>query len=103
MRLRQARQLAQVLTARRCRSQDSNSGSLDTILCISPLNHTATHLSSVPYLLPDKIYSSHNPFLGFPGGSDSTESACNAGDLGSIPGLEDPLEKEMASHSNILA
>ena len=22
----------------------------------------------------------------FPGGSDSTESACNAGDLGSIPG-----------------
>ena len=26
-------------------------------------------------------------FLGFPGGSDSKESACNAGDLGSIPGL----------------
>jgi len=25
---------------------------------------------------------------GFPGGSDSKESACNAGDLGSIPGLE---------------
>ena len=24
--------------------------------------------------------------LGFPGGSDSKESACNAGDLGSIPG-----------------
>ena len=23
---------------------------------------------------------------GFPGGTDSTESACNAGDLGSIPG-----------------
>ena len=27
-------------------------------------------------------------FLGFPGGSDGKESACNAGDLGSIPGLE---------------
>ena len=27
------------------------------------------------------------------------ESACNAGDLG----LEDPLEKEMAIHSSILA
>ena len=27
-------------------------------------------------------------FLGFPGGSDGTESTCNAGDLGSIPGLE---------------
>ena len=25
--------------------------------------------------------------LGFPSGSDSKESACNAGDLGSIPGL----------------
>ena len=24
---------------------------------------------------------------GFPGGSDSKESACNAGDLGSVPGL----------------
>ena len=31
------------------------------------------------------------------------ESACNAGDMGSIPGQEDPLEKEMATHSNILA
>ena len=26
-------------------------------------------------------------YLGFPGGSDGKESACNAGDLGSIPGL----------------
>ena len=26
-------------------------------------------------------------FLGFPGGSDGKESACIAGDLGSIPGL----------------
>ena len=26
--------------------------------------------------------------LDFPGGSDYKESACNAGDLGSIPGLE---------------
>ena len=25
--------------------------------------------------------------LGFPGGSDCKESTCNAGDLGSIPGL----------------
>ena len=27
------------------------------------------------------------PLLGFPSGSDGTESDCNAGDLGSIPGL----------------
>ena len=26
--------------------------------------------------------------MGFPGGSDDKASACNAGDLGSIPGLE---------------
>ena len=40
---------------------------------------------------------------GFPGGSHGKESACNVGDLGSIPGLEDNLEKGMATHSNILA
>ena len=28
-----------------------------------------------------------NTDLGFPGGSNNTESACNSGDLGSIPGL----------------
>ena len=38
----------------------------------------------------------------FPGGSDGNASAYNAGDLGSIPGSEDPLEKEMATHSSIL-
>ena len=39
---------------------------------------------------------------GFPGGLDSKESACNAGDLGSIPGWEDPLERGMATHSSVL-
>ena len=32
-----------------------------------------------------KCVSRHE--MGFPGGSDGKESACNAGDLGSIPGL----------------
>ena len=41
--------------------------------------------------------------MDFLGGSDSKESACNVGDLGSIPGQEDPLEKGMATHSSILA
>ena len=36
-------------------------------------------------------------------GSDSKESAHSAGDPGSIPGLEIPLEKGMATHSSILA
>ena len=39
----------------------------------------------------------------FSGGSDSKEFACIAGDLGSIPGWKDPLEKGMAIHSSILA
>ena len=29
----------------------------------------------------------NRPYLGFPGGSDGKESACNMGDQGSIPGL----------------
>ena len=50
--------------------------------------------------------------MGFPGGSEVKASASNAGDPGSIPGFdpwvqslgwEDPLEKEMATHSSILA
>ena len=39
----------------------------------------------------------------FPGGSDGKESACNAGDWGSIPGLGRSPEKGMATHSSILA
>ena len=41
--------------------------------------------------------------MGFPGGSDSKESACNSVDLSLILGLEDPLEEGMATHSSILA
>ena len=41
--------------------------------------HTHTHIHTHTYL---SIY------LGFPGGSDGKESACNAGDLGSVPGSE---------------
>ena len=39
----------------------------------------------------------------FPGDSDGKESACNAGDLGLIPGSEDALEEGMATHSSIPA
>ena len=41
--------------------------------------------------------------MGFPDSSDSKASACNAGDLGSIPGLGRSLEKEMATHCSTLA
>ena len=36
----------------------------------------------------------------FPGDADSKESAHN---VSLIPGLEDPLEEDMAAHSSILA
>ena len=42
-------------------------------------------LSEISQRKKDK-YCSLSLILGFPGGSDSKESACNAGDAGSIPG-----------------
>ena len=41
--------------------------------------------------------------LGSPAGSVGKESACNAGDLGSIPGLGRSPEEGMATHSSALA
>ena len=40
---------------------------------------------------------------GFPGGARVKNPPANAGDVSSIPGLEDPLEKEMATHTSTLA
>ena len=51
------------------------------------LNHFAVHLKH----------------QSFPGDSDGKGIAYNAGDPGSIPGQEDLLEKEMATHSSIVA
>ena len=41
--------------------------------------------------------------MGFPGSSVGKESASSAGDCVRSLTLEDPLEKEMAIHSSILA
>ena len=41
--------------------------------------------------------------VGFPDSSVVKEYACNVGDLVSISGWEDPLEKGKATHSSILA
>ena len=40
--------------------------------------------------------------LSFPGGSVVKNLSANAGDVGSIPGSQDPLEKEIATYSSIL-
>ena len=55
-----------------------------------------------------KIMSSSNLYLvyiswGLPKWLSGKESTCNAGDMGFILGREDLLEKQMATHSSILA
>jgi len=45
---------------------------------------------TVSYCVTIHLFYLTNPYsryMGFPGGSDGKESTCNAGDLGSIPGL----------------
>ena len=49
-----------------------------------------------------KIESGTKTYKDLLGGSDGKASAYNVGNLGSIPGWEDALEKEMATHSSTL-
>ena len=49
------------------------------------------------------IFNFTSDLFGFPGGSEVKASACNVGDLGSIPGSGRSLEKEIAAHSSTLA
>ena len=63
------------------------------IWVITPLNVTYNYFCIVYYWL----------LKYFPGGSGSKESACNVGDLGSIPDSGRTLEKVMATHFSILA
>ena len=52
---------------------------------------------------PEKDRLATPVFMDFPGGSDGKESACNEGDLVSIPGLGRSLVEGLATHSSILA
>ena len=64
------------------------------------MSETTIHSSCLVahlYLTLYKLYQE-----GFPGSSDSEESACNTGNSGEPLGWEDPLEKGMATHSSIL-
>ena len=49
------------------------------------------------------IYTHQHISVGFPGSSVVKNPTANAGDADSIPGRGRPLEKEMATHSSILA
>ena len=42
-------------------------------------------------------------YMGFPGGPAGKESACNVGDMGTIPGLGRSLEKGTATYTSIVA
>ena len=52
----------------------------------------------------DSVPDANRLFPLFPGGSDSTESACNVGGMVGALDWEEPLEEEgMTTHSSILA
>ena len=58
-----------------------------------------------PTLLKPEFVLMYSHIMGFPGGALVKDLPANAGDADSIPtlGQEDPPEKEMATHSSILA
>ena len=69
--------------------------------CSSPMFKFAQNIC---LSLPSWFFlNTYSTWLGFPGGSEVKASAYNVGVPGSIPSREDPLEKEMATHSNVLA
>ena len=70
-----------------------------TILYRKNLHLNPVQISVFKYPFKTRLQSVHS----FPGGSVVKNPPANAGDLGSIPGVEDPLEKEMATYSSILA
>ena len=64
---------------------------------------TCKYLATLLSAIVKESGSGHYHQRAFPVCSDSRESACNAGDQGSIPGREDPLQKGMATHAGITA
>ena len=64
--------------------------------------HTYTQCCALQFHFHYLIIISPNKRCYFPNGSAGRESACHGGDMGSILGSEDPLEKERATQSSIL-
>ena len=63
-------------------------------------DYTAWTDAKSAFMEPESKSVSHSVM---PNCSDSKEPACNAGDLGLIPGFGRSLEKGMTTHSSILA
>ena len=78
------------------------SHSVDCVFILSVVPFAVQKLSSLirSYLL---VFAFISFAVGFPGGSDGKDSSCNAGNWVLSLSQEDPLEKEMAIHSRILA
>ena len=70
-------------------------GGEDSDMAPGKILHLCCSVAQSCLILCDSLWTA----AGFPGGSEVKASACNAGSLG----WEDPLEKEMATHSSILA
>ena len=66
----------------------------------SLLQHHSSKASILRHSAFFTVQLSHPP--GFPGGSEVKASACNAETRAQSLGWEDPLEKEMATHSSTL-
>ena len=67
----------------------SKTSLIQTIFHLKP---SAEMLGGIPWRKITEI--SYYRFMGFPGGSRGKESACNVGDLRSIPGSEEPWRRE---------
>ena len=71
---------------------------------LSNINHSRILYDPPPLVLLISLMAPPSTLVGFPGGSGVKASACNVGDLGSIPGLgRSPGEGNGNSHSSILA
>ena len=68
---------------------------------IEELSSAMLHVTSEPHF-PYIDTEGLTPY-GLPWCFQTQESACSAGDLGSVSGWEDPLEEEMGTLSRILA
>ena len=79
-------------------------------MLLSPWNFLGKNTGVGCHFLRQKVaisYSGMEPMslmspTSSPGDSDSKESTCNVRDGGLIPGLEDDLKEDMATHSSIL-
>ena len=75
-------------------------GKIKEIIKVRAKNNEIKSERTIKRIYRTKVESIQTDRRGFPGSSDSKDSACSAGDPGSIPGQEDPLEKGMATHSS---